>query len=486
MDRLTLAALALALAACAAATTTPAPAPGLADPPTAPAAAIDAAEPLPPPPPIDPAPRQEVAVRYIAADDAWDVTWTFAAPADGVVFDRKQPAFRVARWEPGAGLTWVRIDGRDEALKPIDGVARTAFTARFPTEDVSLGRAPPVNLVWRDGGRLLFTGALGVHALACAARCGRRDVGTQRVWRFTTDDGRGLRVLGAAARGALTWDEPAGDLRGTYLYVGDRVAVEAGEVTLVVDGGAPGWLAAETTAALPALLARYAERTGLALPFRPLVLVSRGPGGGRRRAVRGRTLPALVQLEASGAWDRRTTAARRQWHELLAHEAFHLWNSQVARRADVRDEWWSEGASSYVAGLALVDRGLLDERRYRRRVLRAASACAATLRGPLRDEAAEDSYYTCGELLHLVVDRRVPGGVFPLYAALFAGARTRGSYTTADFLALLDPALAADLTPILDRGLGDAPLETVHALLTSAGLDVKLVPARGRRPARLR
>jgi predicted metalloprotease with PDZ domain len=213
--------------------------------------------------------------------------------------------------------------------------------------------------------------------------------------------------------------------------------------------------------------------------------VSRGVGARNRRAVRGRTLLALMQLEASGAWDRKTAAAQRQWFELLAHESFHFWNSQVARRTDVKDEWWSEGASSYVAGLALRDAGLLDERRYRRRILRTANACLATLHGPLHDEGAEASYYTCGELVHLVVDRRVPGGIFPIYATLFAGAKTRGTYSTEDFVALLgDAALAADVQQIMARGLGDDPAAFLQRLLASARIATRVAPARRHRAVR--
>ncbi len=433
--------------------------------------------------PIDPRPRQRVDVRYDADADAWDVTWTFVEPTPGILFDRRNPRFRHGGWTPGPGLRW-SIERDDEVLRPLDGVERTSFAVRFATDDTSRLRAPPLHFRWRDGGRLLFTGSLGVHALRCAdERCDRRDVGTERSWELSASDGRGLRILDASGRGALRWAEPAGELRGTYLYAGDQPAVEAGGAITITDAGIPAWLAAETARHLTPLLASYAARTGLALPFRPLVLISRGARTGRGRGVRGRTLPALMQLEADGGgWDRQSRAAQRQWFELLAHEAFHFWNSQVARRADVRDEWWSEGASSYVAGLALRDAGFLDERRYTWRVLRAANACLATLRGPLHDEGAEASYYTCGELIHFVVDRRLAatGGVFPIYAALFADAQVRGTYTTADFVALVtaaDAALAADLTPILERGLGAAPAARVQRLLADAGVATRATAA---------
>lgn len=440
-----------------------------------------------PAPPAPPPPRQDIEVALRAADDAWDVAWTFAVPADGLLFDRRDPAIRHATWTPGPGLRW-SLEHGDEVLRPIDGVARARFEVSFATDPDGRRRAAPLNLRWADGGRLLFTGMLGAHALTCApppGRCDRRDVGTERIWHFRADDGRGLRALDAHGRGTLAWPEPVGDLRGTYLYAGDQPAIADDRWTRIVDGGLPGWLDAETATRMPALLAAYGERTGQPLAWKPLVLVSRGPGPARIRSVLGRTLPGLIVLEASGAWDRKRRAAQRQWFELVAHEAFHLWNSQVARRADVRDEWWSEGASSFVAGLMAREAGFLDERRYLRRIVRAATGCLRGLRGPLHAEAAEASYYTCGELVHFVVDRRSPGGAWPLYARLFADARTRGSYGTADFLALLEPGLAAELDELLERGLGDDPAARVQALLASAGVKTRIVPARKRRPVGL-
>lgn len=437
------------------------------------------------PAPLARGPSQTIDIRYDRAADAWDVTWTFAEPTLGLVFDRRKPRFRTATWTAAPGAHWA-IEGDAETLRADDETARTTFAVRFATDDASRQRAMPLNLRWRDGGRLLFTGSLGGHALVCGpTACTRRDVGTERIWQISAAGE--LRILATTGRDTLTWHEPMGELRGTYLYVGARTATDVAEVTTLVDRGVPAWLAAATQRDLPPLLASYAARTGVALPFRPLVLISRGPSTARRRrGVRGSALPGLVQLEANGGgWDRDGRAARRQWFELVAHEAFHLWNSQLARRAEVRDEWWSEGASSYVAGRALRDAGYLDARRYQRRMLRAANACLRSLRGPLLDEAAEASYYTCGELVHFVVDRRVSGGVWPIYAALFAGAQVQGTYATADFVALLgDAALVADLEQILGRGLGDQPARFVQRLLAGAGLATR-IDARRHRPVRL-
>jgi len=268
------------------------------------------------PAPLARGPSQTIDIRYDRAADAWDVTWTFAEPTLGLVFDRRKPRFRTATWTAAPGAHWA-IEGDAETLRADDETARTTFAVRFATDDASRQRAMPLNLRWRDGGRLLFTGSLGGHALVCGpTACTRRDVGTERIWQISAAGE--LRILATTGRDTLTWHEPMGELRGTYLYVGARTATDVAEVTTLVDRGVPAWLAAATQRDLPPLLASYAARTGVALPFRPLVLISRGPSTARRRrGVRGSALPGLVQLEANGGgWDRDGRAARRQWFEL--------------------------------------------------------------------------------------------------------------------------------------------------------------------------
>ncbi len=485
---------ALALTACTASVTRP------AAPPT-PAAPADAAAPGAPiaPPiaaPIAPPPTA-ITVAYLPASDAWAITWAVGRPAAALRFDRAVATPRGAAWQPAAGLAWQR-DGDDDVLVATDGQPRREFAAVMPSDDASPTRLPPAVVRWSDGSRLVFTGAIGGDAAVCVPdRCG--PVAGPRRW---TVRAPGLRVArgGGAAAEQLAWDEAADDRRGAFVYVGRGPVDARGEVAAIVDRGLPPWLAALTATLVPATVAELTARTGLPLGFTPMVLVSlrptRGAGGRPGYAVRGRTVTGQVQLEAGGAgWRTRSSARVMLWRELVVHELFHLWNSQVAARADVRDEWLSEGASSFVAGTALVDAGLLDATRWGRRVVAAANRCAGSLRGPLYDRAADPSYYDCGEVVHVALDRALAtrGGLWPIYARLFADARARpsGAYATADFLALCaaagaEPAIVAAVQAILDRGLGADPLATVRALLADAGIATRVVPARRGRPARLR
>ncbi|MBK7197341.1 MAG: hypothetical protein IPH80_33225 [Myxococcales bacterium] len=488
---------ALALTACTASVTRPATAPTSAAASDA-AAPPAIAAPEPPPPPRPPAPPPTaITVEYLAVADAWAITWTVGRPAAALRFDRALAAPRGAAWRTSAELAW-RRDGEDDLLVAVDGQPRQAFTAVVPSDDASPTRLPPVVVRWSDGSRLVFTGAIGGDAAVCVQdRCG--PVAGARTWTVRAPGLRVARGLGDAAE-QLAWDEADGDRRGGYVYVGRGRVDARGDVAAIVDRGLPPWLAALTATLVPATVADLTARTGLPLGFTPTVLVSLRPsggGGGRPGyAVRGRTVTGQVQLEAGGAgWRTRSTARVRLWRELVVHELFHLWNSQVAARADVRDEWLSEGASSFVAGTALVDAGLLDATRWGRRVVAAANRCARSLRGPLYDRAADPSYYDCGEVVHVALDRALAarGGLWPVYARLFADARARpsGAYATADFLALCAgagaaPAIVAAVRAILDRGLGPDPQATLRALLADAGIATTVVPGRRGRPSRLR
>ncbi|MBZ0231922.1 MAG: hypothetical protein K8M05_06185, partial [Deltaproteobacteria bacterium] len=440
-----------------------------------------------------------ISVTELPAADAWSITWTLAAPAPSIIFDRRIPSNRHETWRLPDELVWDRDPSGDyEILRAADHAARTTFTATFPSDTRDAGRAPSLNVRFTDGSRLLFTAQVGAYGFTCEPRCRRLDRDHARRWHFRTTPGRSLRVLDRAAPAELVWDEPAGDVRGTYLYAGSIAATRHERVTLVADPGLPAWLAADTTRLLPELFAFHGDATGVALDFVPLVLASHTDPGRRDEALRGRTLPRLIHLEAIGKdWARASPARRARWYEVLAHEAFHLWNAQLARRSgEKRDEWLSEGSAVYVAGLALVDAGLLTPRAHEDRILEAANGCIATLRGPLHAEAADASYYACGELVHFLVDRALAdrGGVLAVWAAMIAHARAHGSYATADFLAAIDrragsapvgAAVTADVRRILDVGLGTDPAARVRELLERARLRTKPAPG-GRRLVRRR
>lgn len=474
---------------CQSAAPTPvAPATSAATPPAP--APITTATPVAP---SQPDPPIKFTVTHVVADDAWEVRWRFREPTTGILFDRRQPGNRHETWKPGDNQTWVK-EGEHELIKTIDRKPITEFSARFASDPRIEGRAPPLNVHYTDGSRLLFTAQVGVHALTpCTPRCDRRGFGEPRVWEFrSSDPARTLRVADTAAAGTLTWNEPGGDVRGTYLYSGSIKAIDGGPFLMVLDPGLPAWLADDTRRVFPELFKFHRDRTGIALDFRPVVFAARTDPNDHGQALHGRTLPAVLQLAARGdAWVTANADRTALWFEFLAHESFHLWNAQLARRStDQRDEWISEGSSMYEAALALRNAGLLDDPSFATRITKAASGCMRKLTGPLFDDLAEPAYYDCGQLVHFLVDRKLAksGGVHAVLTATFEHARAHGHYATADWVAQLDrragdPAFMRDIRQILDKGLGPDPIQFIQRLLKDAGIDTVVLTPPGGGPA---
>lgn len=428
-----------------------------------------------PPAEAAPAPDLSTTITVIEAPvlDAWVVTWQLATPASALIFDRRTPSNRHESWVPADGVTWSRDPSGDyETL--VAQSPRQEFTVFFQSDDRGAGRTPALNVPFTDGSRLLFTGILGAYAFACEPTCTRRGQRLSRRWIFRSDPTRLLRVFDTEATAEVVWNEPAGDMRGTYVFAGTAAATRHEKLTLVADPALPAWLVDDTARVLPGFFASYGKTLGVPLDVSPLVLVSQTDPDARVDAMRGKTMAALIQLEAIGnEWARATSTRHRRWAELLAHEAFHLWNGQIARRADDKlDVWLSEGSAVFMAGLSLERAGLLSRSAYEARIIRSANDCLASLHGPLHAELDDPVYYACGELVHFLVDRALAdrGGASAVWAALVA----RGSYTTADFVAAIDAPLRADVQQILDVGLGTDPAPYVQRLLAGARLRTKL------------
>lgn len=459
-------------------------------PPTAPAliATPIASSSVSAPPPVSAPPVEPtvIAVRYRAADDRWELGWELGEPAAALRFERTAAIARAGSWRPGAGLALID-DAHGTALVATDGAPRTRFTAVVATDDRSPTRLPPLHVRFTDGARLIDLGAVAADAELCDAdRCG--PILRPRRWELASP-GRHLRVGDRHAAEALAWDEPRDRPRIGFAYVGAAVGVDGAAATVVGDGGLPRWLAAETEALVAAVVPALAARTGLALPAPPVVYAALTPGRRRGVGVRGRAVPGALVLEAQGDWRRDRIALRRLWRELVVHEALHLWNGQVARRADRKDEWLSEGASTFVAGVELRAAGFLDARRYGQRVVAAANRCARALTGPLYADGADAAYYPCGELILVAIDRAnaARGGAMAVLAGLYrdAAATARGSYATIDLWPRLAqsgvaPETIAAWRALVEQGPGPEPRATMQAILAEAGVVTRVVG--GRRP----
>jgi hypothetical protein len=430
-----------------------------------------------------------VTVREVPAADAWQVSFHLPQRAAGVDFPHGRGAFRRAGWSVSpAGATWVDAPDVERLCFPRPlrdfGVSFRTDTSRRPKDY-------EVQVAMSDGGRLFYTGQVLVRPLAtCGAGAAATPLPGEPVHRFrlATAADRAIRTGARSALGALAW-EPKPGVEETYVYFGHATGSPGAPVDLVEDPALPSWLRQDLESTVAKVLDRFAGETGLALPARPLVLLSYDPRGSGR-SFDGGVLGGTVQLGVSGdGWTQPTDEARVEWLTRLSHELFHLWDGSLLH-ADGESEWLAEAAAEAFALRALYGLGALDERKVAERLVDLANQCLAGLEGqsllaaPAR--GAWDTWYSCGPVLLFVagqaVERTHPGqgGLGLLVREMFAEGRAAGGvYGTGTFLGWLDklsgdrPTVHA-IQGLIRRGAPRGADEILAAQLTGAGYRVRL------------
>lgn len=230
----------------------------------------------------------------------------------------------------------------------------------------------------------------------------------------------------------------------------------------------------------------------------PVTALVRAPPG-RRQSTRwgtGRRGGFVLELEPGAPLDARS-------RELIAHEAFHLWNGHAlvpAPEHEANTRWFKEGLTQYVALRALHRRGQLGARALLDEIARAGSRCARRrAAGPQASASWRARYpYDRGLLLALGLDaalRHDTHGARTLDDWLgqlldHARARPDWTYTPADLeatlLALAGPSgRASKLWHRLIRTDAPIPLEEhfaqigLHWLTPDGTREAKLMPLAG-------
>lgn len=445
-------------------------------------------------PPASPPVPVEIEVAEDPAADAWQVTYRFAEPVAGIVFQRGRQPFRAGAWElRSPGATWRVHDSRDAVLAASGGARELRL--RFASDFEPREKEYELNVSYTDGGRLVYTGHLSVRPLVAGGAGLAAGRLADHRWRFRTAGERWIVVRDRAARGELDWqEEAAGTGDGTYAYFGPRPPDRRERMTMLLDPGLPEWMRVRAEWILPRLTDRFAAETGVELAFRPLVMISFRPADTSGLTFSGGTLDGLVQMSAIGrAWRQQTAEADAMWLDRTAHEIFHFWagESFVAALED-GDAWLTEGAADLFALEAMLGLGLIDEASRRRRLVEAANRCLVGLEGePLLASAEPGRFanmYACGSTLWLWAGAAVAeatggeDGVAALTRELFAA--SGGELTTYRFLETVhrltgSPWAGAPLARLLLDGVAADADAFFLAHMQAAGLPVRLAPPAG-------
>jgi len=423
----------------------------------------------------------DVNVEENVARDQWTVTWQTEQPVRGLLFSRNRNPVQADFKRNGGKL--VELDDHLVWLAP-KGKPRAAWTATFDTNTDYQQKDYELNVAFGDGARLLYTDHLFAVPVVCpggAASCANEELETleaqAHAFEFETDGERFVLTPDGRSQGNATWTQRSG---GVYIYFGNGEVLPDERVNFMLDPTLPSWVVDRTDEWLGPLFDHYIAQTGRELSFRPVVLLSYRRGDPGQQSYGGGGLPGQMQMQLEGqSWLEETAENREKYVRFLAHELFHMWNSQeVSTNVDSSEEWLSEGGADLFSLWSLGALGVLDEPAIQSRIRDAASQCAAQLRSaPLLTAHKRGNYrafYTCGSVGLFLLHTRLEafGGLPAVYREMFAEGN---EYNTYDLLETAhrnsgDPLVAAPLEALLRSGLGPDPIGSLARQLEGAGL----------------
>ena len=390
----------------------------------------------------------------------WRVHYEFPRPVSEISFPNTRAPFRGTRWtivEP-AGATWKWLWQHDTIVfrSPTNHT-----TVEFADDFSEREKDYLLNVAFTDGSRLLYTGHLRVSD-------------EPHIWQFHTAANRTIRVPDRSANGSLAWSSN----EETYVYFGSIAPVSTPRMTLIVDPGLPPWIAKQLRERVPPMFDYYATKMKTDLGFRPLVLLSYGGPESSGFSFKGGTVRGLVQLDVSGSgWTKESAEGAEEWYRHVAHEVFHLWESQRFVKDD-RAEWLGESTAEYASMMAFHDLGGGDWQTVHRRVVEAANDCIMTIGDTSLSTASDQgrfrNVYSCGLVTQWIAAART-GDAWQLFRKTFD---RPVPYTTADYPSSLRAMTSSPeaVEQLVSGQTGRADLFLAEQLRTS-GIAVRLVSA---------
>ncbi|MEA2237086.1 MAG: hypothetical protein QOC81_1810 [Thermoanaerobaculia bacterium] len=400
-----------------------------------------------------------VDVEELPATRHWRVRYEFPAQVSEISFPNTRAPFRSKRWtivEP-VDATWNRLGDHDTI---VFRSPTSHTTVEFADDFSEREKDYLLNVAFTDGSRLLYTGHLRVSD-------------EPHAWRFHSAADRTIRTPDRSATGSLTWSSS----EETYVYFGSIAPVSTPRMTLIVDPGLPSWIAKQLRERVPPMFDYYAAKMRTDLGFRPLVLLSYGGASTSGRSFKGGTVRRLVQLDVSGSgWTNESAEGAEDWYRHVAHEVFHLWESQRFVKDDSA-EWLGESTAEYASLMAFHDLGGGDEKTIHRRVVEAASDCITTIGDTSLATAIDSGHfgnvYSCGLVTQWIAASRT-GNAWQLFRKTFD---RPAPYTTADYLSSLRTMTSSpEGVQQLVTGRTERGDWFLTRQLSASGIAVQLVP----------
>ncbi|WP_395376872.1 hypothetical protein [Marinicella sp. W31] len=342
----------------------------------------------------------DVTIKHNSENDSWRVTYQLPKPVTQMYFYRPGRLPR-DQWH----IEESNLDIKKEAdgwqsINSTDGQMFDHFSINFASDYRHTPKDYELNFRFTDGSVVLYTGHLMLTS----------DQDDKPKHRITVVPGNKAHVIfdGQVFVEKYSWEDE--ELQGTYVYFGQIEPVKSQRMLAILDPGLPQWVLKRLNQDLPKLFDFYTEKTGLALDFIPVIYFSFKPNEAPGTQYSGGTLPGLIQFSIQGNdWQQQSESNLIGILHFLAHEAAHLWNSQMIENAGGHNSSWiHEGAADAFAVRAIQHLGVFNQNDILFEHEKYLNSCIQALNGhalmAFEAHGNFNAYYHCGSTIALLTE----------------------------------------------------------------------------------
>lgn len=381
----------------------------------------------------------QISIKHYRQNDSWRVTYKLPRPVKALYFERQTNTFRKKNWKIDTpNIEIINIKGKEYIVstdhKPFD---------KFRIEHKSFYEDTPKDyeffFKYADGDVLMYTGHYDVHLLPddfneATGVVKHPDFKPRSKFLFTPGPSENLVILGKVYDHSIVgWTDDIG--MGTYVYWGQAKPIETPHLTVVVDRAIPPWIYQAVKTNLPVLFDYYKNKLGYSLNFKPVVFLNHNNPKKIGLSNSGGTLPGLIQLRLSGKdWLMKNAEAYEYLFKFIAHEAAHLWNSQLFKYRKGKHSWMHEGSADAFAYRAMRDLKVISKDRYLEYLNSSLQKCILSMNPeyPLINAGRNrnfSAYYHCGASIGLLTELSIRSkDLFDFWKNLFKKAEVSNNY----------------------------------------------------------
>lgn len=395
-------------------------------------------------------PLIQVSVKNLDHSKSWEVTYEVSQPVFQLIFIRQENQFREKTWTVlnNKEMEITNIDNHEVIISK-SGKSFTKVTLTHKSNNHSFEKDYEFFIDFSKFETLMYTGHYNV--IPVFKNHSKKEVLkitgpiTEHLFKFYSDrKDMNIIVDGKVSNDEVFWTEKG--YAGTYVFWGQKEPEEYNELILVLGENVPAWVKESVKNTLPNLFKFYEKKLGLKLSFNPVVYLNYSSETTPHISNSGGTLPGLVQLTIKGSpWQIKSDLTQEWLFWFLAHEAAHLWNSQmIKKKGGGVHAWMHEGSANAFALHALLEFKLISQEKYLTSQKKEVEDCkkGLTKGSPLSESnklSQTRNYYTCGHLIASLTEKTTGHDIFYFWKQLIKEQRSKDSeYGHGDYFALWD------------------------------------------------